>query len=114
MGVVNVPDGPGAEFPVPEPIRRSVRATPESVADLRPVVAKIIETLRDLHARQHTTLVLAYLPMRTDFADERSARWRQAIREIAGSEVPFVDVVADLRTLPVEVGGPDVHWSGRL
>ena len=44
--------------------------------------------------------------MRTDFADERSARWRQAIREIAGSEVPFVDVVADLRTLPVEEVDP--------
>lgn len=88
------------------PSGESVRAAPESVADLRPVVAKIIETLRDLHARQHTTLVLAFLPMRTDFADERSATWRQAVREIAGSEIPFVDVVADLRTLPVEEVDP--------
>jgi hypothetical protein len=89
-----------------KPTRESARAAPESVADLRPVVAKVIETLRDLHARQHTTLVLAFLPMRTDFADERSAPWRQAVREIAGSEIPFVDVVADLRTLPVEEVDP--------
>ena len=89
-----------------KPSGGSVRAAPESVADLRPVVAKIIETLRDLHARQHTTLVLAFLPMRTDFADEASAPWRQALREIAGSEIPFVDVVADLRTLPVEEVNP--------
>jgi len=89
-----------------KPSGGSVRAAPESVADLRPVVAKMIETLRDLHARQHTTLVLAFLPMRTDVADERSAPWRQAVREIAGSEIPFVDVVADLRTLPVEEVGP--------
>jgi hypothetical protein len=85
-----------------KPTGGSVRAAPESVADLRPVVAKTIETLRDLHARQHTTLVLAFLPVRTDFADERSAPWRQAVREIAGSEIPLVDVVTDLRTLPVE------------
>ena len=44
--------------------------------------------------------------MRTDFADERSAPWRQAIREIAGGEIPFVDLVADLRTLPVEKVDP--------
>jgi hypothetical protein len=89
-----------------KPSGGSIRGGPESVADLRPVVAKLIETLHDLHARQHTTLVLAFLPMRTDFADERSAPWRQAVREIAGGEIPFVDVVADLRTLPVEKVDP--------
>lgn len=93
-------------FLLRKPTGGSVRAAPESVDDLRPVVAKVIETLRDQHARQHTTLVLAFLPMRTDFADERSAPWRQAVREIAGSEIPFVDVVAELRTLPVEEVGP--------
>ena len=77
-------------------------AAPESAADLRPVVAKIIETLRELHARQHTTLVLTFLPLRTDVADGRSAPWRQAVREIAGTEIPFADVVADLRALPLE------------
>ena len=75
---------------------------PESVDDLRPVVASLVDTLADVHAKQGTTFVLAFLPMRSDYGDDRSAGWRKALREIASDRVPFVDLVSELRTLPVE------------
>jgi hypothetical protein len=77
-------------------------AAPEAVGDLQPVVAALVGALADVHAKQGTTLVIAFLPMRSDYGDDRSAGWRRAIREITGDRVPFVDLVSELRTLPLE------------
>jgi hypothetical protein len=84
------------------PSATPVQPSPQGVDDLRPVVAGLVDALAALHAKHGTTLVLAFLPMRSDHGDDRSAGWRRAMREIAGSRVPFVDLVEELRAVPLE------------
>lgn len=67
---------------------------------LRPVVARLVESLIDLHARQGTILVLVFLPERSDYIDRASDGWRQFIRQVSRDRIPVVDLVDDFRALP--------------
>jgi len=83
--------------PAPSPPPRADTADP-----LRPVVAGVFESLRELHRRRGSTLVLVYLPMQADYAEVRDTdAWRTFIRDEAQrAEIAFVDLVDDLRTIP--------------
>jgi hypothetical protein len=74
----------------------------ESSDPLRLVVAGVFEALRDVHRERGSVLVLVYLPMQADYSGQQPDTWRRFVREQAErDEVPFVDLVEDLRTIPV-------------
>jgi hypothetical protein len=69
----------------------------------RPIVASLLESLRDLHQQRRTVLVLAYLPTRRDYDTTRSAAWRAFVRdEAARDHIPFIDLVDDLHAVPAD------------
>jgi hypothetical protein len=68
---------------------------------LRPIVARLFATLRDVHQAHGSRLVLVYLPMRTDYDDEASDGWRRFVRETADRDrIACIDLVDDLRSVP--------------
>jgi hypothetical protein len=68
---------------------------------LRPVVAGVFESLRNVHRERGSVLVLVYLPMQADHAGQQSDAWRRFVRDQADREqVAFIDLVEDLRTIP--------------
>jgi hypothetical protein len=72
---------------------------------LRPVVAALFRSLRDLHRERGSVLVLVYLPMRSDYADNpETGAWRTFVREEAArQDILVVDLVDDLRKVPSTV-----------
>ncbi|MEP7345256.1 MAG: hypothetical protein ABI877_08315 [Gemmatimonadaceae bacterium] len=68
--------------------------------DLSEIVARVIADLAQINAAKKSTLVLAYLPVDTDFQNEASAPWRQRMRVIADSlHVPLLDLIPAQRKL---------------
>jgi hypothetical protein len=85
------------------PSRQAAGGEPggESSDPLRPVVAGVFEALRNVHRERGTLLVLVYLPMQPDYGGQQSDTWRRFVREQAErDQVPFIDLVEDLRTIP--------------
>lgn len=83
--------------PAPRPASGGEAADP-----LRPVVARVFESLRDLHRQRGSTLVLVYLPMLSDYTENRETdQWRGFVRdEAVRGQIAFVDLVDELRTIP--------------
>jgi hypothetical protein len=79
-------------------------ATPKAGAagteDVRPVVTRLLQTLRDHHAQHATTFVVVFLPVRSDYDDDRADAWRRVVRDAAAGQIPVVDLVGELRALP--------------
>ncbi len=104
----------------------SPRPAPEQVADLRPVVARLLEALWELHEQQHTTLVLAFLPTRADYDRDAagpgggrfatspaaglpwSISWRISVR-FPGDEVDSLFIAPDASPYALATG----HYSPR-
>src|SRR5262249_46841580 len=64
------------------------------------VLTKILEDLQRMNERQHSELVLVYLPVKSDCGDEYSQFWRQLVRvESAKKKLIFVDLIDDFRRL---------------
>jgi len=69
----------------------------------RIVMAHLVAELAHLNAAKGSQLVLVYLPVPTDFQNEASADWRQAMRSIADSlDIPYLDLVTAQRALDRE------------
>jgi hypothetical protein len=73
---------------------------PGAADKLRPVVERLLRGLRERHRQQGTALVVAFLPVRTDYDDSRSDPWRRMLREAAADQIPVVDLVEEFRGLP--------------
>jgi hypothetical protein len=70
---------------------------------LKPVVAGVFEALRNVHRQRGSLLVLVYLPMQPDYGGQQSDTWRRFVREQGErDQVPFIDLVEDLRTIPAQ------------
>jgi len=79
---------------------RQANTTRQQRSDVTPVVAHIVAELARLNAAKGSRLVLVYLPVDTDFQNEASASWRQAMRAIADSlHVPLIDLIPAQRKL---------------
>lgn len=69
--------------------------------DVRETSARIIADLRAVNERKGSHLVLVFLPVPTDYDRGESEPWRRWLRrEAADREIPYVDLVEELRKLP--------------
>lgn len=72
-------------------------------ADVARLAAAVFAELARLHRADGSSLVLVYLPMREEWADDATSALRAFVaREAQRIGVPFVDGVTKLRALPVE------------
>jgi len=85
----------------PAPQTAATAAT-SSADPLRPIVAEVFRSLRDMHRERGSLLVLVYLPMKSDYLDNpETSLWRAFVREEAARDsILFLDLVDDLRTIP--------------
>lgn len=80
------------------PQRKGPAGNRKQTGQTETIVAHVVADLARMNAAKGSTLVLAYLPVDTDFRNEASAAWRERMRVIADSlRVPFIDLVPELR-----------------
>jgi len=85
---------------------RSILPTPSDSelpgeAHTREVLAKVIEELAAVNHSQNSLLVIVLLPTEADYATNESRRLRRFLtQELGRQEIPFFDLIRDLRGLP--------------
>jgi lysophospholipase L1-like esterase len=81
----------------------ATESAPPGNAQTWKVVLRVFEELRRLNAAKGSTLVLLSLPDSADFRVDKSDHWRATLaREAAARDIPFVDLVEEIRKLPPE------------
>lgn len=75
-------------------------------AETRNVIAKLLESLRDIDRAKGSTLVVVHLPTRYELgANGEWAGWKAVFEaESKRLDVPFFDLQADVERMPAEVG----------
>jgi hypothetical protein len=69
-------------------------------ADVPGVALRVFEELRELHRARGSRLLLVYLPMRADGAAGPADGWRGYLAaELARREIPYLDLVPEVRRL---------------
>lgn len=72
-----------------------------SLDDVRATAGRIVADLRAANGRKGSRLVLVFLPVPTDYDRGESDPWRRWLRDAAAAEeIPYLDLVDELRRLP--------------
>jgi len=85
------------------PERNRAAALGGAGEEQRLIVERILDALEAVSRQKHTTLVLVYLPTRTDYSpDETILAWRKFLQEeTAKRGVVFVDLLTNFQKLPL-------------
>ena len=71
-------------------------------AHTREVLAKILEELAELNRSKNSTLIVVLLPTEADYAANESRGLRRFLtQELDRQQIPFFDLIRDLRELPL-------------
>ena len=71
--------------------------------ETRKVAAKIFETLHRVNQQNKSTLILVYLPTKSDYRSNETDSWMQWLeKELEGQRIPWLDVVNEMRAQGLE------------